>query len=57
MTFPPLLPPQLDVKQAYEIPVEHPQWDISDEEEKSDDESDVDEFATDDEFDASDMDD
>ncbi|XP_043204144.1 translocation protein SEC63 homolog [Amphibalanus amphitrite] len=48
---------KLDVKQAYEIPVEHPQWDISDEEEKSDDESDVDEFATDDEFDASDMDD
>ena len=45
------------MKQAYEIPVEHPQWDISDEEEKSDDESDVDEFATDDEFDASDMDD
>jgi len=41
---------KLDVKQAYEIPVEHPQWDISDEEEKSEDESDVDEFATDDEL-------
>ncbi|XP_037079995.1 translocation protein SEC63 homolog [Pollicipes pollicipes] len=46
---------KLDVKQAYEIPVEHPQWDISDEEDKSDDESDVDEFATDDELDESEL--
>lgn len=42
---------KLDVKQAHEIPVEHPQWDISDDEDKNDDESDVDDFATDDDAD------
>lgn len=48
---------QLDVKQAYEIPVEHPQWDISEDEENAEDESDVDEFATDDELEDSEMED
>lgn len=41
---------QLDVKEAPEVPTEHPQWDLSEEEEESRHEgeaSDVSEFTTD----------
>lgn len=41
---------QLDVKEAPKIPTEHPQWEMSDEEDESkadDDNEDVSEFTTD----------
>jgi len=41
---------QLDVKEAPKIPVEHPQWEMSDEDDESrpeDNEEDISEFTTD----------